>query len=587
MRPGVYALVSLNGAPLDPEDLRRLGLEENAELEGLRRASGMAVRIVDDMPQREATSFAETASGVVALAGFLEEADELRTELGLPEASPAALAWAGVERFGSAASSRMAGQWTLLHWEVRERKLTVLTSETWRDPVYWASREGRVAIAPAPLDLAVLPWVGREFDPQGVALYLSRAGLRKILKEQTVWQGISRVMPGVREEFTDGEHRRVQPAAEPEPMLWTGSFDEAVEASEAVLRKILREQFRHYGHSAFLLSGGLDSSLTTSLGAAERGADDRMLCITSVAPEGSGLPDERSFSAAVAEMAGVPLSLVCPAAHISAYRPAEVEWQHSQMPLAGPRHFLYPAMFGVAKAAGARAIVDGVAGEFSITFKQPLGAGASWLRRLRIAASLWRQRRAAAQNWPASAFHGRLSDELMRGLPPEWREVWGTGGEAHRLPPAGQPFGIHPGVHKSSQGDTLTAYGLRYVTPFRDHRLLRLAASFPTEFFQYEGQTRSIARAILRGKIPEQVRLRPRGMAFSPDYVLRLHTQAAEARKRLPAFYAAGVDRWLDLQWIEKGLLAVERNARTPYREFMGLQTTVCAAEFFVWAAQP
>ena len=586
MRPGVYALVSLTGAPLDPEDLRSMGLQDDADHNGMRRAPGLAVRLCDDMPQGEATSFAETSTGIAALAGFLEEAEDLRIELGLPDASPAALAWAAVERFGAAASSRMAGQWTLLHWDVRERKLTLLTSETWRDPVYWASREGRVAVAPAPLDLTPLPWVGREFDPQGVALYLSRAALRRILKEQTVWQGVSRVLPGVREEFSDGEHRRIQPAPEPEPVLWTGSFDEAVEASEAVLRKILREQFRHYGHSAFLLSGGLDSSLTTALGAAERGEHGRMLCITSVASDGSGLPDERRFSAAVAEMLGVPLHLVCPPAHISAYRPAELEWAHSQVPLAGPRHFVYPAMFAVAKAAGARSVVDGIAGELSITIKPAAGTRESWLMRQRIAVSLWRQRRAAMQNWPASAFHGRLSDELLRGLPAEWKDVWGAGGEDHRLPEAGQPFGIHPGAHKSSHADTLTAYGLRYVTPFRDRRLLRLAASFPTEFFQHEGQTRAIARAILRGKIPEEVRVRRRGMAFSPDYELRLHKQAAEARKRLPVFYSAGVDRWIDLRWLEKTLLAAERNPKMPYWELMGLQSTVCAAEFFAWAAQ-
>ena len=143
---------------------------------------------------------------------------------------------------------------------------------------------------------------------------MSRAGLRRILKEQTAWQGVSRVLPAVREEFADGEHRRIQPSDEPEAMLWTGSFEDAVDASEAMLRKILREQFQHYGHTAFLLSGGLDSSLLTVLGAAERRSDDRMLCVSSVAPEGSGLPDERRFSSAVAEGAGISLTLVCPPA---------------------------------------------------------------------------------------------------------------------------------------------------------------------------------------------------------------------------------------------------------------------------------
>ena len=122
---------------------------------------GLSCAVRDEMPGRKATSFAETPTGIAALAGFLEEAEELRAELGLADASPAALAWAAVERFGSAASARMAGQWTLLHWDVGARQLTLLTSETYRDPVYWASRDGRLAVTPRPLELTVLPWVGR------------------------------------------------------------------------------------------------------------------------------------------------------------------------------------------------------------------------------------------------------------------------------------------------------------------------------------------------------------------------------------------------------------------------------------------
>ena len=78
-----------------------------------------------------------------------------------------------------------------------------------------------------------------------------------------------------------------------------------------------------------------------------------MFCVSSVAPAESGLKDEREFSTAVADWLGVSIQLVCSPKTVSAYRPLAATFAFNEAPMAGPRHYLYDALFEAAKA-GAR-----------------------------------------------------------------------------------------------------------------------------------------------------------------------------------------------------------------------------------------
>ena len=597
MKSGIYALASLNGAPLSPADLETMGLPSSDGIAiatdqrpaGVTAmADGLAVHAWDAQP--EALDLFRTGEALTVLAGFLDEPEELRASLGAGAAeTPAQLAAAALARWGRETPVRMLGEWTLLHWEARRRQLTLLSSEALRDRTHFALHQGRIALAPEALRLGRLPWVGLALDPAGLAFASSRAGLRHTRTDQTMWRYIHALQPGTREIFReDGRTTDHAPGPEP-PERWAGSFEEAVEAIEAVGRRIVRQQMTRQGRSAFFLSGGLDSTLLTSWGAYERGTAREMFCVSSMAPPGSGLEDESEWSLAAAESLGVELQGVWPAAESNLFRPSVELYRRLEGP-ADHRFNVYSELQGAALTGGATAVLDGMNGEMHVTAGFAVPETLSWLRirgsQLLDAVA----RRPRYCGWPAEAFHLRFSPQVLAQLPGAWGAVWRKGpprvsGINTGWAAGDPPIGISPVARKMSAVPTEGDYGVRHLLPYRDQRLLRLTAQIPAGFLQHGGQTRSLARAMLKGRVPDSVRLRSRGRPFSPDYTLRFKTQATEVAERTPIFRASGVGRWVDLDWLDQVVSSVARSNRNPeYGTLYTIQGTALLAEFLLWA---
>ncbi len=180
MRSGLYAIAALDGAPLDARERDVLGFDETTA----QRFDEFAVQAVDREEGGRAAHLLERPDETIAFLGYLDEPAELAAALGMTaDAAPAALAGGALERFGAEAPQRMLGEWSLLRWHAPSRELTVLASEALRDPLYFAFNGKRAAIAAEPRMLARLPWVGAALDPTGMALYLSRARLRRVLAD--------------------------------------------------------------------------------------------------------------------------------------------------------------------------------------------------------------------------------------------------------------------------------------------------------------------------------------------------------------------------------------------------------------------
>jgi len=584
LKPGIYALASLDGSPISDRDREALGLAPRPEV---REVAGLAARCVESPSRLSALHVHVSADTLLAFAGYLDEPEDLARELNAdPQCSFAELAATAMDRFGPAAPARMHGEWSLLRWCIQSRELTLLNSETVHDTMFWATNGSHVAVAPDLLQLGRLSWVGLVLYPEGLALGLGKAPLRRIRGNRTIWKGIYAVEHSTREVFLAGSQTTMRPAPEPASELWTGTFEDAVAALNVLCRRIVGQNLRRYGPSALLLSGGLDSTLLTVLAAQERGQDTDMVCLTSVAPPGTGLKDEREFSAAVADRLGLRLCLVHPPAQSNVYRPAPENFAFTGQMVPSVRHYLQDALQARAHAEGANVLFDGVLGELTITEKPHPEAEVDWLRRLVYAARRWRAEQRRRQGWPAAAFHARFSAEVLNSLPGDWQSTWAAGMQRRQRVKAGAPRGIHPAVAKSSDVETSTPTGLRRVLPFRDGRLIRFAAALPLEFNEYGGQTRALARAMLKGHVPDSVRFRRGGMPFSPDYLLRMAQQAPEARARISLFREAGVDRWLDLDWLDKALERLSAGA-DPYSPGQSqAQLTAMAAEFLLWCSE-
>jgi len=470
----------------------------------------------------------------------------------------------------------------MVRWDVPRRELFLLTSTFARDPLFWASKQDRVAVGPKAQILSSLLWVGRELNPESFMLLNSRKALREAFRgKQTFWKGISAVASGDAEVFQQGQHTTVAASARPEPEFWHGSFDEATEALTAVLGRVLRQRVQRHRRSALMLSGGLDSTLITWIASQARG-DAEIFCLTSAAPEGSDLKDEREFSRAVADACGLSMHLVRAPEGTNVYRPSDQTFNCGDFIQGGPRFYLDEAFNEAAKEYGATAMFNGAMGEFSITDKRGFDDELNLRGRVgatkRAVMNWFRSRR----DWPSGAFHIRFSPERLAAVPTTWREGWLEGKKVRRHSPPHQPRGYHPSFLGGSGAGT-AAQGLRMHLPFSDFRLSDLAARMPREFDRHGGLTRSLARHMLEGHIPDAVRLRTRGMAYSPEYMQRIEEQAVTVLPRLPLYREAGVDEWLDLDWLAAALQRVsEPKHRLNVKEAFETQLTTVFAEFLL-----
>jgi asparagine synthase (glutamine-hydrolysing) len=564
---GLYALASLDGAPLAIADGATLGL-------AVAPGSRFAVEL------RDARAGARDVGDGWAFLGRLSEAEALATELGFDRRpSHGVLAVAAFDRWGEAARSRLLGEWSLVRWHGPGATLTLAASEPVRDTLFFATDGRRVAVAPDLLKLRRLPWVDGRWDERGLLLQLGRADTRALLKDETVVRGVRRVVHGTT--VTIGREVRAGfPIAWRPPDPYRGGFDDLMAEADALLRTIVADTTAPHADVALLLSGGLDSSLLAAQAAATRRPDQRLTCLSSAAPPTSGLSDETGFARAVAEPLGLPLRPVWPDGRADLYRPSSRMLGTMTHPLASPAHYLFEALYEAAVGVGADLVLDGAYGELSVSgYGPPFG----WRERLHQMRRTVHVRMHGGLRVPSAqaGFHARLSPPALALAEPLVAETRMRARDVPS-PSSGRTdlWGYLPGAAKNLGGSTSTGWpGLRCALPFRDRRLLDLFAAMPARFSLRDGLGRAPARALLRGRVPEEVRLRPRGLPFSPDYLQRAVRDAAGARDLLAGYRRAGVGDWLDLDWLDRQLAGVGQSAPALDRLFQ-IQSTAIAAAF-------
>jgi asparagine synthase (glutamine-hydrolysing) len=430
--------------------------------------------------------------------------------------------------------------------------------------------------------LAKLDGIDGSFDPDALMRVMGRYPLDRSLGHRTFVRGVQRLLPGTQVTlWSEGSVTETLPAPAA-PLVRAVSFDEAVHEIEALLRRIVRRRLADGRDAAFMLSGGLDSSLLVWLASEERRPGQGLHLLSSAAPAGSGIPDEVDWAATVADHLGFPLIPVRPGPDADPYAPSEQMLASREGPLLSPRHYLYEALERAAVANGAATLFDGVYGELTVSNPgNRVSAGIPWQRRLArgLRARLIPLR--ATPDPQASRFHVCLSARLLRsveGLPPSGRVAGGSGRCAN------EPFGYAPGWEKSGLFPTIVGDpAVRYAMPFRDRRLLALFASLPANLARHDGVPRAIARAILQGRLPERIVSRTSKMPFSPTYPILLATHANTARERLVAQREAGAGQWLDLGWLDLALARVAGGAPSVTADLFRIQATATAAEFFRW----
>ncbi|URW74896.1 asparagine synthase-related protein [Sphingomonas donggukensis] len=571
MRSGIYALVDLSDAPIAPEDARAIGLTGDG---------GPVAARGHDPATPDAVSAADDGERRTILVGWLDDACALADRLGVARDMPLArLARVALDRFGADTPRDMPGEWSLFDWHA-SRGVTVMCAAGRRDMLLYAVDGPRVAVAPDIAALARIDWIGRTLDPVGMMFTYARYAVRRHRGDRTILARV-RALPAGGSAVIDASGTTVRSSAARDPLpLWRGSFEDAMVAVDAVLGAAVERRMGP-GITASMLSGGLDSSLVTQYAAAAAGDPARLVCVTSAAPPHSGLVDELPFARMVTDHLGVRLIPVVPGADDNPFRPLPHMRMDGVGPLTAIRHYLDSALTGQAIAAGATTILEGQFGEFTVSAMEQL-----WHpRRRSIRATLGRLGRSLLAG-RASAdvdplFHVRFATHRRNALPDVIADA-----AAHPAPAIleEQPDGRWPAIvgreKVAAIGTEALVGGVRQELPFRDVELLRLFASFPASFIAREGMDRAPARHLMRGRLPDSIRLRPKGPAISPDYALRLRRAAPAARGRIAHFRRLGIDDWIDLDWLDAALADLAAGTGDAARDSHETQTTAVAAEF-------
>ena len=165
---GIFAVCALDGAPVSAAEASLLADAQGMVEELGKAGERLILMVVDHSHERGDTGCCTDRGQSLALLGDLDDTSAVAAQLKLPLQTPACLlALHAFRRWGDEAPRHLPGLWTLLLWEETTLTLTMACSAQLRDPVHVARQGNRVAVSSSLLLLSRMPWMEKQFDPQG------------------------------------------------------------------------------------------------------------------------------------------------------------------------------------------------------------------------------------------------------------------------------------------------------------------------------------------------------------------------------------------------------------------------------------
>ena len=575
LKSGLYVLADLEGKPLCQVDLRALSLQTP-----ISESQSFVCGGVADTENIDAADTMQRGNNCCWFLGEIENQHDVAAMLGC-QSAPAEIAMAAVQKWGAKASDLLCGEWSLVWWDGDNGALWLGASRQLRDRVYFARLAGRVAISSDLLRLGALGWVGLAYDPCGIAAALGGSNMRRQRGIRTAFKGISELEPGTFHRFAADGSDTVFRHADDLPIPAPGGFDAAVTAIEHRLECVVGNLLSRHQRVAILLSGGLDSTIVARFVAQMRRPGQHIVALTAVSPPGVSLPDERALAASVADAFDFEQRLVWPAGDARIFFPDPSHFADGRLNLS-PRHYLDKALLAAARECGATIILDGMAGELSVTASHAPATLLNWLRAMKR----WfvdSAKHRSASSLSAEAFLVPPSATLLDLLPANFNRKPAPL-RPHFWPLNNGMIGLPNGHKKAFRSSTsVLGGGLRQHSPLRDLTLIKMVAGLPAAFIARNGEDRALARALLKGHVPDHVASQAKGLGFSVDYDIRFRDEVSHVSKRIARWRQAGVDQWLDLGWVEREVARVSGLEGVPVDKKFRVQLSVLAAEYFLY----
>lgn len=513
------------------------------------------------------------ASGEILLFnGHIDNRIQLRRELGVNPPDDAALYAAAYAAWGDAADLRVLGDFCTIVCDPAARRARIGRAPLSGPPLHYYSDADRLIVASTPRAIFATGAVAQEVDELKIADSLF---LNYFEGERGWFRNVARVPSGTRLIFTPGRMVRdvyYDPLALPPVRL--ASDDAYVEAANALMEEGTRAALDGFSRPAVSISGGLDSQTVAAHALRVMPSESRLLGLTSVPEQGwdgridvKNFGDERDHVRAFAAMhprfdmetldtPGLGMSHQLDAMFLLASVPPRnamnLHWIHQ--------------VSATARARGCDVILTGAMGNMGFSFngegavaglmrKGQWGALVRELRATRDGRSLPRKLAATAfvfaPEWAwrlRSRWGGNAVDPfdgwcpLDRDYAAEMRVVERAADMGHDplyRPPtnAMQHRVTMLGNARNETGDLMQALELLHGMPRRDptayRPLVEFCLSIPDDQYRRDGQSRRLARRMVRGLIPEMVANETRRGRQTADWHLRLGRERPQIRAEL------------------------------------------------------
>jgi asparagine synthase (glutamine-hydrolysing) len=565
----IFGIINLNGKPVAHSDLVNMNLaleHHGADGGGLwaQGCVGMGERLMVFAPEdcfERQPLIGNDGQLVLVCDGRIDNRAELIEDLCLQakgsttrpisEIPDGELILRAYERWESKSLQHLVGVFAFAVWDVRAQLVFIARSPILAPPIFYFATPEVFAFSVMPKGLFALPFVPRAINEQKFADMLVRSPADP---EATLYRGISRIPTG--SYLTAGRdglraQKYWKPDLSHEIRFHRG--EEYCEAFNELFERVVGAQLRSLTPVGVMMSGGLDSTAVAVMAARMlKSQGRRITAFTEVPRAGFGGPvpegkyaDETPFVQAVARMYdNLDLELIRTGKETFLDKLDHLFF-HLERPFANASNRVwFEAILKEASSKGMRILLDGMQG--NLTFSQT-GSGVmpQLLRAGRWKQALMEARQMVRSGTSRSTLRTLVGQGLMPLMPtPLWLAVERLRGNPlaaatqpcqhnspinpefaafHRVRERardwGHDFYYRPASDSRTQiYKTLTAqdlglvdrsfrtmFGVDLRSPPADVRIAEFCLALPEGQFLYKGETRSLIRRAMEGRLPPEV----------------------------------------------------------------------------------
>ena len=487
----------------------------------------------------------------------IDNHDDLARELGLGQTASddevLAHAWT---RWGFDVVNHLMGGFALACWDAQRQTLFLARDHAGERPLHFTRAygpNGAFAFASMPPGLCALPSVGHRIDVGRMAHFLAAL---QTPSTETFFAGVERLPPAHWLKLSPNgiEIRRYWHPIDARPIRYRRDADYIDDFRERFDRAVGARLAGSEG-IASQLSGGLDSSSVTVTAARLMAARGQRLTSFTAVPvqgyDGSALPgrfgDEGPLAAEVAALYPNIDHVRVTANGYDLLSTSERDAQLTGQPTFNPTNLLWVvAILDGLRSRGLDVLLQGAGGNATISFGGLIGLSelfrrGRWIRLVRLTHELraggytsWRGAASWATGWIVPQWMRRLYHPDMRGFSLSFSAVHPQLAAKYRLEEKAlaEFYGVEssvasvrrsfyeyfdPGVNN---GAAAAGWQIEQRDPTLDKRIFEFCFGIPIEQYLVGGQSRSIIRRAMEGRLPEStLRRTMRGLQAADWYL--------------------------------------------------------------------